>query len=197
VTGIIRPDILSAMSEISRILDAIQAGDSQAANQLLPLVYDELRQLAAQKMAGENPGHTLDATALVHEAWIRLAGTREFANKGHFLRAAAEAMRRILIDHARCKRADKRGGDRKRAAVEPDHLLADAGDPKVIAVDEAIRRFAVIDAQAAELVTLRYFGGLSMAEAAESLDISSRTADRLWAYAKAWLYRELSGTFLA
>jgi RNA polymerase sigma factor (TIGR02999 family) len=185
------------MNELTRILEAILAGDPQATSQLLPLVYDDLRQLAAQKMAGENSGHTLDATALVHEAWIRLAARTSFASKSNFHRAAAEAMRRILIDHARCKSADKRGGDRKRAAVEPDHLMADASDSNVIAVDEAIRKFAAIDAQAAELVTLRYFGGLSMAEAAETLAISPRTADRLWVYAKAWLYRELSGTFLA
>jgi RNA polymerase sigma factor (TIGR02999 family) len=185
------------MSEITRILEAIGAGDPQAASRLLPLVYEDLRRLAAQKMAGENSGHTLDATALVHEAWIRLALRTDFANKGHFFRAAAEAMRRILIDHARQKRADKRGGERKRAAVEPDQLTADAGDSSLIAVDEALRKFATVDAMAAELVTLRYFGGLSMAEAAEALAISPRTADRLWAYAKAWLYRELSETFLA
>src|SRR5262249_23044044 len=143
------------MSEVTRILGAIEQGVPQAAEQLLPLVYNELRRIAAEQMAREKPGQTLDATALVHEAWIRLAARTSFASKGHFLRAAAEAMRRILIEHARQKHADKRGGGRKRAALEPDHLMADAGDSNLIAVDEAIRKFAVVDAQAAELVTLR------------------------------------------
>jgi RNA polymerase sigma factor (TIGR02999 family) len=185
------------MSEITQVFEALYAGDPQAASRLLPLVYDELRRLAARKMVGEDPDHSLDATALVHEAWIRLADTTQFASKSHFMRAAAEAMRHILIDHARQKLAEKRGGNRKRAPVEPDQVVVREPDSNLIAVDEAIRIFAAVDAQAAELVTLRYFGGLTLAEAAESLSISSRTADRLWAYAKAWLYRELSGKFLA
>ena len=185
------------MSEISQVFEALHAGDPQAASRLLPLVYDELRRLAAHKMAGEDPDHTLDATALVHEAWIRLADTTQFASKSHFMRAAAQAMRHILIDHARRTQADKRGGDRKRAAVEPDQLMLPETDSNLIAVDEAVSKFAAVDPQAAELVTLRYFGGLTLHEAAESLGISPRTADRLWAYAKAWLYRELSGKFLA
>jgi RNA polymerase sigma factor (TIGR02999 family) len=169
----------------------------QDAAQLLPLVYGELRKLAAVQMAREKPGHTWDATALVHEAWVKLSSNSGFASKSHFFRAAAEAMRRILIDHARSKRADKRGGDWKRADISPDDLMTDGPDSKMLAVDEAITKFAAVDAQAAELVTLRYFGGLTFAEAAEALDVSARTADRMWVYAKAWLYRELSGTFLA
>jgi RNA polymerase sigma factor (TIGR02999 family) len=133
----------------------------------------------------------------VHEAWIRLADTTQFASKSHFMRAAAQAMRHILIDHARQKLAHKRGGNRKRASVEPDQVVIREPDSNLIAVDEAIRKLAAVDAMAAELVTLRYFGGLTLTEAGESLSISSRTADRLWAYAKAWLYRELSGKFLA
>jgi len=185
------------MNEIAEVFQAIHDGDAQAANRLFPLVYDELRRVAASKMAGENLDHTLDATALVHEAWIRLAEVSEFASKSHFIRAAAEAMRRILIDHARRKHADKRGGDRKRAAVELDQLRVSETDSNLIAVDEAISRFTAVDPQSAELVTLRYFGGLTLAQAAESMGISSRSADRLWSYAKAWLYRELSGRILA
>jgi RNA polymerase sigma factor (TIGR02999 family) len=159
-------------------------------------VYAELRRLAAVKMTHEPDGHTLDATALVHEAFLKL-GADTFTSKSGFFRAAAEAMRRILIDHARAKRADKRGGDRHRAAVDPDQVAV--GDPHmdVLAVDEALTRFAAVDPQAAELVQLRYFGGMTLPEAADAIGISPRTADRLWAFAKAWLFRELSGTFLA
>ena len=161
----------------------------------LPQVYAELRRLAAAKMAGEPDGHTLDATALVHEAFVKLGG-ESFASPSAYLRAAAVAMRRILVDHARAKRADKRGGGR-RAGVEPDELPAPPADADVLAVDDALARFAAADPQAAELVTLRYFAGLTIPEAAAALGISPRTADRLWAFAKAWLYRELSGTILA
>lgn len=161
----------------------------------LPQVYAELRRLAAGKMAHEPDGHTLDATALVHEAFLKLGG-ESFASRSAYLRAAAVAMRHILVDHARAKRADKRGGGR-RADVEPDHLPAPTADADVLAVDDALARFAAVDPQAAELVTLRYFAGLTIPEAADALGISPRTADRLWAFARAWLYRELSGTILA
>jgi RNA polymerase sigma factor (TIGR02999 family) len=160
------------MSEITQVFEALPAGAPRAASQLLPLVYDELRRLAAHKMACENPDHTLEATALVHEAWIRLVGTTEFASKSHFFRAAAEAMRRILIDHARRKHAEKRGGDRKRAAVDPDQLMQEADDSNLIAVDEAVSKLAAVDPEAAELLALRYFAGLTLNEAADSLDIS-------------------------
>jgi RNA polymerase sigma factor (TIGR02999 family) len=183
------------MSELSQILNAIDAGDAQAASRLLPLVYGELRRLAATKLAHEPAGHTLDATALVHEAFLKLGGGQVFASHSAFLRAAAEAMRRVLIDHARAKRSAKRGGDRKRVD------LADAAipleDDDLIALDEALTEFAAVDPQAAELVTLRFFSGLTMAQAAAALGISSRSADRLWAYARAWLYRRISGENLA
>ena len=185
------------MNEVTRLLDAAAAGDRRAAAELLPLVYDELRKLAAARMAAEKPGHTLDATALVHEAYLRLAGAQSFESKSHFLRAAAEAMRRILVDHARARTADKRGGDRTRSAVDPDRLAAGAPDSDVLAVNDALTKFAAVDQQAAELVTLRYFGGLTLTEAAQAIGVSPRTADRLWVFARAWLYRELSGTFLA
>lgn len=159
-------------------------------------VYAELRRLAATKMAGEPDGHTLDATALVHEAFLKLGG-ESFATRSGFLRAAAVAMRRILIDHARAKRADKRGGSRRQVAVEPDQLAAARPDDDLLAVDEALTRFAAVDPQAAELVALRCFAGLTLPEAADALGVSPRTADRLWSFARAWLYRELSGTFLA
>jgi RNA polymerase sigma factor (TIGR02999 family) len=159
-------------------------------------VYAELRRLAAVKMTGEPDGHTLDATALVHEAYLKL-GAESFASKSGFIRAAAVAMRRILIDHARARRADKRGGDRQRSALPPDQLAAEHPTADLLAVDEALSKFAAIDPEAAELVTLRYFGGMTLPEAADALGVSRRTADRLWAFAKAWLFRELSGTFLA
>jgi RNA polymerase sigma factor (TIGR02999 family) len=159
-------------------------------------VYAELRRLAAVKMADEPDGHTLDATALVHEAFLKL-GAASFASRSGFFRAAAVAMRRILIDHARAKRADKRGGDRHRSAVSPDQLAAEHPHSDLLAVDEALIRFAAIDPEAAELVTLCYFGGMTLPEAADAIGVSPRTADRLWAFARAWLYRELSGTFLA
>ena len=184
------------MSDLPRSSDAAADADHQVAADLLPLVYHELRRLAAAKLAAESPDHTLDATALVHEAFLKLGGDRSFATRGGFLRAAAVAMRRILIDHARAKRADKRGGGQRPAGVEPDQLAARPG-ADVLAVDDALTRFAALDPQAAELVTLRYFAGMTLPEAAEAVGVSPRTADRLWAFARAWLYRELSGTFLA
>jgi RNA polymerase sigma factor (TIGR02999 family) len=184
------------MSEVTRILSAIEHGDRHAAGQLLPLVYDELRRLAAQKLAQEKPGHTLDATALVHEAYLRLVDTeeaRQWDSRGHFFAAAAEAMRRILVDRARRKRSRKRGGDRVRVAFDETNLAAAAGAEEVLAVDEALAGLAAADAQAAELVKLRYFGGLTIPEAAQALNLSPRSADRLWAYARAWLRRAVGG----
>jgi RNA polymerase sigma factor (TIGR02999 family) len=177
--------------------DTEAVGDGHAVAALFPLVYEELRAQAAARLAREPAGHTLDSAALVHEAFVRLGGDRSFGSRSGFLRAAAVAMRRVLIDHARARKAAKRAGGRARATVEPDRLAAPAPGSDVLAVDEALHRLAAVDPQSAELVTLRYFGGLTLPEAAEALGVSSRTADRLWAFARAWLFRELSGTFLA
>jgi RNA polymerase sigma factor (TIGR02999 family) len=166
-----------------------------AARQLVAQVYDELRRLAAAKLAHEPDGHTLDATALVHEAFLRLGGDQSFASRSDFLRAAAEAMRRVLVDHARAKRADKRGGDRQRVDL-PD-VPGSVEDSNVIALDEALAELAAVEPEAAELVQLRYFAGLTVPQAAEALGISPRTADRTWAYARAWLFRRISGEKMA
>ena len=174
------------MSDVTKLLQAAHSGDRQAAAELLPLVYDELRKLAAAKMAGEKPGHTLDATALVHEAYLRLTGNQSFESRSHFLRAAAEAMRRILVDHARAKNAAKRGGGR-HVELEIDQLAISPVPDELEALDEALSRFAAEHPQQAELVQLRYFGGLTLAECAEVLGVSQRTADTWWAYARAWL----------
>ena len=185
------------MSEVTRILSAIDQGDPLAAEQLLPLVYDELRKLAAQKMAQEAPGHTLQATALVHEAYLRLVGqdkTRTWKSRAYFLFAASEAMRHILVDRARRKRSRKRGGDRVRVAFDEVNSTAAQDSDEVLAVDEALAGLATADPHAAELVKLRYFAGLSIPEAAEVLNLSPRSADRLWAYARAWLRRAIGGT---
>lgn len=155
-------------------------------------VYEELHRLAAAKLAHESPHHTLNPTALVHEAYLRLAG-QNWDNRGHFYAAAAQAMRRVLIDHARGRVAAKRDGGR-RNALDPDHLPSPQTDPfDLLALDDALTRFAAVDAKAAELVSLRYFAGLTLPEAAEALGVSPRSADRMWAFAKAWLFRELSG----
>jgi RNA polymerase sigma factor (TIGR02999 family) len=186
--------IFDPMSEVTRILSAIEQGDAQAAEQLLPLVYDELRRLAAQQMAQEAPGQTLQATALVHEAYLRLVDgdkARHWNSCSHFFTAAAEAMRRILVDRARRKRSRKRGGDRARVAYDEANLAAPEDADELLAVDEALAGLAAADAQAAELVKLRYFAGLSIPEAAQVLNIGSRSADRLWAYARAWLRRAI------
>jgi RNA polymerase sigma factor (TIGR02999 family) len=183
------------MSEVTRILSAIEQGDPRAAEQLLPLVYDELRKLAAAKLAREPAGHTLDATALVHEAFLRLGGEQSFATRSAFMRAAAGAMRRVLVDHARARRAEKRGGGLER--VELPDVAAPMDDSKLIVLDEALAELGAMDRQAAELVQLRYFTGLTIAQAAEALGISPRTADRTWAYARAWLFRRISGEKLA
>jgi RNA polymerase sigma factor (TIGR02999 family) len=184
------------MNEVTQLLDALNRGEVHAAEQLLPLVYDELRKLAAQRMAQEKQGQTLQATALVHEAYLRLVGEdggSQWDNRGHFFAAAAEAMRRILVEKARHKAAGKHGGGRARQDL--DHLNVPVDEPRedLIALDEALTKLAQTDANAARLVELRYFAGLTLPEAAQALGISTRTANRLWAYAKAWLHREISG----
>ena len=182
------------MSDVTRLLNAIDQGEPQAAGRLLPLVYEELRRLAAQKLAQEKPGQTLQATALVHEAYLRLVDadkTDNWNSRGHFFAAAAEAMRRILVDQARRKRRPKHGGDRQR--IELDEAFSTA-DPRhdLLALDEALTRLVVQDPVKAELVKLRYFAGLSLEEAAACLDISPATAKRYWAVARAWLFAALS-----
>ena len=176
------------MSDVTRILSAIEQGDPNAAAQLLPLVYDELRKLAAKKLSYEQPGQTLQATALVHEAYLRLVGgAGSFANRRHFLAAAAEAMRRILIDNARRKAAEIHGGGRARVDLDAANLAAAQPSDDLLALDAALIKFAAVDPTSAELVKLRYFAGLSLADAAEALGLAPRSADRLWAYARAWL----------
>ena len=182
------------MSEVTRLLDAAAAGDRRAAAELLPLVYDELRKLAAARMAAENPGQTLQATALVHEAYLRLVGrdrTRSYRDRGHFFAAAAIAMRRILIDRARRKQAERHGGGRQRQPL--DAVAAPEPDEELLALDEALGKLAAEDPVKARLVELRYFAGLTGEQAAEVLGISPATADRYWAYARAWLQAEVRG----
>jgi RNA polymerase sigma factor (TIGR02999 family) len=182
------------MSEVTRILGAIEEGDARAAEHLLPLVYGELRLLAAEKMAQEQPGQTLEATALVHEAYLRLVDVdkvRHWESRRHFFAAAAEAMRRILVDNARRKKSLKRGGGRGRAPLDPANAAAPESSDEVLAVDEALAGLAEADPQAAELVKLRYFAGMSIPEAAKVLNIGARSADRLWAYSRAWLRRAI------
>ena len=180
---------------VTRLLDAAATGDRQAAAAILPLVYDELRKLAAARMAVESPDHTLQPTALVHEAYLRLIGPADadrWDNRGHFFAAAAEAMRRILVDAARYKKREKHGGGRAR--VELDGLPAASENPRhdLVALDFALNRLAVEDPHAARLVELRHFAGLTVPESARVLGVSARTADRLWSYARAWLLRELT-----
>jgi RNA polymerase sigma factor (TIGR02999 family) len=184
------------MSEATAIYSAMAEDYPRAASQLLPLVYDELRGLAARKMARESPGQTLDATALVHEAYLRLVGGdpgKVWAGRAHFFAAAAEAMRRILVEHARAKHRKKRGGELDRADIDPDKITAGADQrwDELLAVDGALDRLALADRAAAELVKLRYFAGFSIVQAAEVLGVSPRTADRLWSYARAWLRRAI------
>jgi RNA polymerase sigma factor (TIGR02999 family) len=187
------------MSDVTQILNAIDAGDPHAAGQLLPLVYDELRKLAAQKLAHEKPGQTLQATALVHEAYLRLIGDQPAAQardqwntRGHFFAAAAEAMRRILVEQARRKEADKHGGGRLRVDLPNDLAAPEVRSDELVALDEALTRLEGHDPDAARLVKLRYFAGLSHQEAAEALGVSRGAADRLWALGRAWLFRQLS-----
>lgn len=181
--------------EITQIIEAAQRGDPQAATQLLPLVYTELRKLAAAKMARELPGQTLQPTALVHEAWLRVSGPghTNYQNRAHFFAAAAEAMRRILVDNARRKHARRHGGGQVRVDVEGTDIAAPASDEQLLAVHEALDRLAAEDPAKAELVKLRFFVGLSVEEAAQVLGVSAPTAKRHWAYAKAWLYRQMTG----
>lgn len=181
------------MSDVTRILTAIQQGDGPAGQALLPIVYAELRQLARAKMAREPSGHTLQATALVHEAWMRL-GEQRFENRGHFFSAAAEAMRRILVERARRKRRDKRGGGAEHLNVDDLEIVMPIPDEdELLAVHEALDKLAALDPRKAELVKLRYFVGLSFEETAEVLGISVPTANRDWAYARAWLHQEIRG----
>ena len=183
------------MGDVTRILQAVDSGDAKAAGDLLPLVYDELRKLAAQRMNGDSPGHTLGATALVHEAYVRLVGNNEsgWQNRGHFFAAAAEAMRRILIESTRRKATVKHGGGRAREELA-DQLLATFADRfDVLALDEALLKLEREDPAKARLVQLRFFAGLSVEEAAAALNISRATADRWWTYARAFLYSEIRG----
>jgi RNA polymerase sigma factor (TIGR02999 family) len=175
------------MSDVTHLLDAVAAGDGKAAADLLPLVYDELRKLAAVRMAAEPPDQTLQPTALVHEAFLRLVGDQRFDGRGHFFAAAAEAMRRILVDAARRKRAKKRGGAVIRQSLEGFDIPLRRSEEELLAVHDALDHLAAADPRAAELVKLRYFAGLTLEEAAAVLAISPRTADSVWAYARAWL----------
>jgi RNA polymerase sigma factor (TIGR02999 family) len=184
------------MSEVSQLLEAATLGDAQAANRLLPLVYEELRRLAVQRLASEKPGQTLQATALVHEAYLRLIGNdpeQPWNGRGHFFAAAAEAMRRILVENARRKRAIKHGGDRVSCELHEDLVAAPEPREDLIALDDALNKLAATNRQAAELIQMRYFAGLTLPDAAEALGVAPRTAGRLWAYARAWLRREVEG----
>jgi RNA polymerase sigma factor (TIGR02999 family) len=181
------------MSEVTHILSAIEQGDPHAAEQLLPLVYEELRKLAAQKLAQEKPGQTLEATGLVHEAYVRLVGTekeKRWDNRGHFFAAAAEAMRRILVENARRKKRSKHGGDRQRVDLDA-RITLDPEPDDLVALHEALERLATEDAPAAELVKLHFFGGLAIEQVASVLGLSRASAYRLWAYARAWLRAEI------
>ena len=181
------------MSEVTRILNAIEQGETRAADQLLPLVYEELRKLAASKMSREAPGQTLQPTALVHEAWLRLVGKEDpqWNNRAHFFGAAAEAMRRILIENARRKLARRHGGGQVRLNVDDLEIAAPGSDDQVLAINDALEKFVSIDPLKAELVKLRYFAGLTIEQAAKVLEISEATAKRWWSYARAWLYTEV------
>jgi RNA polymerase sigma factor (TIGR02999 family) len=184
------------MSDVTGILCAIEQGDANAAEQLLPLVYDELRRLAAQKMAQEAPGQTLQATALVHEAYVRLVDVEKvqhWNSRGHFYAAAAEAMRRLLVENARRKKALRRGGDRQRLDLDLAEPAAPRLSDDLLALDEAMEKLAAKDQGKVELVKLRYFAGLTMEQTAETLGISLATANRWWNYARAWLHQEISG----
>jgi RNA polymerase sigma factor (TIGR02999 family) len=183
------------MDEVTRILSAIEQGDAHAAAHLLPLVYDQLRHLAAQKMASEPPGQTLQATALVHEAYLRLVGTEQaqhFSSRGHFFAACAQAMRRILVENARRKNRVKHGGDLDRVEIEPDSLPTRMTSDEILALDEALEKLTRQDPVKAQLVTLRYFGGMTIEQAAEMLGISRVTAHRYWTFARAWLHQEMT-----
>lgn len=184
------------MTKVTRILAQIESGNGQAAEELLPLVYDELRALAEARLAQERSGHTLQPTALVHEAWLRLAGNEseepQWDSRGHFFGAAARAMRRILVDHARQKLSLKRGGDIARVDIDVDLLAGAAPDDDLLALDEALEQLAAADPDKAELVQLRYFGGLTNEQAAACLGVSVSTAERYWTYARAWLHQAMA-----
>ncbi len=190
----LRPAIVDLMNEVTRILRAVERGDSHAAAQLLPLVYNELRKLAAQKMAQEKPDQTLEPTALVHEAYLRLVDVenqQQWDNRRHFFASAAEAMRRILIENARRKASGKRGGKLTRWSLNPDQIAHPDRAEELLALDEALGRLQSVDPAVAALVRLRYFGGLTVPQAAAALGIAPRTANGYWSYAKAWLAAEL------
>ncbi len=182
------------MNPVTEILQKLETGDTQSADQLLPPLYDELRRLAAFKMANESPGQTLQSTALVHEAWLRLAGGEgpKWENRAHFFAAAAEAMRRILIENARRKRALRHGGGQKRCDIQEVEIAAAVKDDELLAVHEALDKFAAQDPRKAELVKLRYFVGLTLEETAEVMGISVPTSKRWWAYSRAWLRTEIA-----
>jgi RNA polymerase sigma factor (TIGR02999 family) len=183
------------MNDVTRVLSAIEQGDPQAAELLFPLVYDELRKLAARKLAQEKPGQTLQATALVHEAYLRLVDTeavQRWDSRRHFFAAAAEAMRRILVENARRKGRVKHGGGRRREEADLDDLGADGSPEELLALHDALEQFALQDPQKAKLVELRFFGGLTLEQAAECLGFSLSTADRAWRYARAWLYAAMA-----
>ena len=185
------------MTDITHILSKLENGDASSTEELLPLVYGELKRLAAARLANEKAGQTLQATALVHEAWLRLTGgssPEKWNSRGHFFSAAAEAMRRILINRARDKQRQKRGGGRRRIELDEIQLALDTPSDQLLALDEAMQHLATEDSDSAQLVNLRFFGGLSHGEAAEAMGISRRTADRYWAYARAWLVTELDET---
>jgi len=184
------------VSDVTRILDAIQEGDPKAADKLLPAVYEELRKLAAQKMAREAPGQTLQPTALVHEAWLRLGADSQpqWENRAHFFAAAAEAMRRILVDSARRRRCEKHGGQLERVDVDAIELPLPMPDDELLALDDALSRLAKVDLRAAEVIKLCFFVGLTQEQAADELKISVSTAKRLWLFARAWLFREMKKT---
>jgi RNA polymerase sigma factor (TIGR02999 family) len=183
------------MSEVTRILHSVESGDAKAAEELLPLVYEELRKLAAVRMANESPNQTLQPTALVHEAWLRLTGNEavKWQGRAHFFGAAAEAMRRILIDNARRKRALRHGGGKQRLDIDAVEIAAPAKEQELLDMNEALEKFAALDKQKAELVKLRYFVGLTLEESAKILGISTPTAKRWWSYARAWLYHQIQG----
>jgi len=181
------------MSDVTRLLEAAAGGDRKAAADLLPLVYDELRKLAAARLAAEAPGHSLNPTALVHEAYLRLVGDQQFDGRGHFFAAAAEAMRRILVNHARDRKRLKRGGRRQRVDLDRLTDLAAADDDDLVDLDDALDRLAKDYPAAAALVKLRFFAGMTLREAADALGVPRRTADRHWSFARAWLADALAG----
>lgn len=185
--------MICPVSDVTRILEAMQRGEAQAAEELLPMVYDELRRIAAHKMTQERPDHTLQPTALVHEAWLRMIGdgNEQFAGRGHFFAVAAEAMRRILVESARRKRSLKRGAAARREELDESQLVQTAPSEEMLAVDEALDLLAAEDPTCADLVKLRYFVGMTMEETATALGVPLRTAERLWTYSRAWLRRKI------